>query len=215
MRPNTKEKGPKRAFRPALAGASMVLLTGPSGSGKSSLAVALERRGWQRLDGDALARSLYVPGSALMKDLLRVFGRGILQADQSLDRVRLGEIVFPSLAQRKRLNALVYPRFLRALKRAISTARRQKRRLVADVAVYFDAGAPELGLPVVLVDAPVGIRVQRLLTRGMSPARARAQAKALRFGPAERRLSAAVLDSRKPKAQVQREFLALLRPAAS
>jgi dephospho-CoA kinase len=193
----------------------MILLTGPSGSGKSSLAAALVRRGWQYLDGDTLARNLYIPGSALMKDLLRVFGKGILRADASLDRVRLGEIVFPSLVHRKRLNALVYPRFLRALKKALSMARRQKRRLVADVAVYFDAGAPDLGLPVVLVDAPLGVRVQRLQTRGLDPKRARAQARALRFGPSERRRASAVLDGRLPKAALRRQLFSLLKPATS
>jgi dephospho-CoA kinase len=190
-------------------------MTGPSGSGKSTLAAFLEGQGWRRLDGDVLARSLYVPGSALMKDMLRVFGRGILQADGSLDRVRLGEIVFPSLAQRKRLNALVYPRFIRAVKSALSAARRQKRRLVADIAVYFDAGAPDLGAPVVLVDAPLALRVERLRRRGLSPGRARAQAGALRFGAPQRRQAQAVLDGRLPKAALQRRLHALLQAPAS
>jgi dephospho-CoA kinase len=150
-----------------------------------------------------------------MRDLQRVFGKGILQKDGSLDRVRLGEIVFPSLAQRKKLNALVYPRFLRRLKSAVSSARRQGRRLVADVAVYFDAGAPDLRVPVLLVDAPLALRVQRLVRRGLSPARARAQARALRFGPAQRRLASAVLDGRLPQAALRRRLLALLKPAVS
>src|SRR6185503_17732195 len=87
LKPNIDQNTSKMAFRPALAGASIILVTGPSGAGKSSLALALGRKGWQYLDGDALARKLYVPGSALMKDLLRVFGRGILQADASLNTV--------------------------------------------------------------------------------------------------------------------------------
>ena len=215
MKPNTDQKTSKQGFRPGLAGASIIVLTGPSGSGKSTLALALVQEGWKRLDGDALARGLYVPGSAILRDLRRVFGPGILQKDGSLDRVRLGEIVFPSLAQRKRLNAVVYPRFLRALKRALGQARRRKQRVVADVAVYFDAGAPDLRAPVVLVDAPQAVRVQRLIRRGLSPARAKAQAKALRFGAAARRRADLVLDGRLPKAVLQRRLAAALRPAAS
>jgi dephospho-CoA kinase len=209
------QKTYKIGFRSPLPGARIVIMTGPSGSGKSTLASVLEGRGWQRLDGDALARSLYVPGSALMKDLRRVFGAGILKEDGSLDRVRLGEIVFPSLAQRKRLNALVYPRFIKAVKRALAGARRDGVRVVADLAVYFDAGAPALGAPVVLVEAPLALRVQRLLKRGLAPARARAQAQALRFGAGERRQASAVLDGRLPKAALQRQLLKLLQPAAS
>jgi dephospho-CoA kinase len=212
LTPNIKPTALKEGFRPALAGASIVLLTGPSGSGKSTLAQALEERAWERLDGDALARSLYVPGSALMKDLQRVFGKSVVKADGHLDRVRLGEIVFPSLAQRKRLNALVYPRFLRALKTAVKSARREQRALVADVAVYFDAGAPDLGVPVVLVDAPLVLRVKRLQQRGLDAPRARAQAQALNFGAAARKQAAAVLDGRQPKAALRRQLLKLLQP---
>ena len=212
MTPNIKPMALKEGFRPALAGASILLLTGPSGSGKSTLAQALEDRAWERLDGDDLARSLYVPGSALLKDLQRIFGKSVVKADGHLDRVRLGEIVFPSLAQRKRLNALVYPRFLRAVKTAVQNARREHRALVADVAVYFDAGAPDLGVPVLLVDAPLALRVKRLRQRGLDAPRARAQATALSFGAAERKQATAVLDGRLPKAALRRQLLKLLQP---
>jgi dephospho-CoA kinase len=189
-------------------------MTGPSGSGKSTLALALKRRGWSLVDGDLLARGLYGPRSGLMKDLVRLFGSGVRQKDGSLNRVRLGEIVFSSLIQRRKLNALVYPLFLRALRRSVALARRQGHRVVADIAVYFDAGA-DLGAPVVLVDAPLTVRVQRLLRRGLSPSRARAQARALRFTAVERRRASAVLDGRLSPAALQRRLLALLKPAVS
>jgi len=193
----------------------MVVLTGPSGSGKSSLAAYLERQGWKRLDGDVLARSLYVPGSALMKKMLQVFGRGILQPDGSLNRVRLGEIVFPSLAQRRRLNALVYPPFLRAVKKAMKLARQRRQRLVADLAVYFDSGAPDLGVPVVLVDAPLAVRVARLRLRGLSPARAKAQASALSVTRAHRAAADLCLDGRLSKRSLQAQLSRSLRPPLS
>lgn len=215
MTQKPKKKAEKGGFHPRLAGASMIVLTGPSGSGKSSLASYLERQGWQRLDGDVLARGLYVPGSALMKKMLQVFGRGILQADGSLNRVHLGEIVFPSLAQRRRLNALVYPLFLRTVKKAMKLARQRRQCLVADLAVYFDAGAPDLGAPVVIVDAPLGLRVQRLRQRGLSASRAKAQASALKFTRPHRAQAALVLDGRAPKAALQRLLSRHLRATSS
>jgi dephospho-CoA kinase len=175
-----------------------ILLTGPSAAGKSRLAVGLERKGWRRIDGDRLAKSLYQPGSRLLTLVAKAFGKTILKADGSLDTVRLGEIVFPSLARRRRLNALVYPPFLAALKREL--ARPRRRPVVADVAVYFEAGAPNLGLPVVLVQAPLALRVRRLRAAGLAAKRAQARARALRFGTAERRQAALVLDGRRPAA---------------
>lgn len=198
----------EKRFPKPKASVSIFVLTGPSGSGKSTLAAALERRGWQRLDGDALAKSLYVKGSRLLKSLARAFGQDILRSDGLLDTVRLGEIVFPSLARRKELTRLVYPPFEQALRSRIKAAKAQGRRLVADVPVYFDMGAPDLGVPVLLLSAPLALRVQRLQkSRGISAARARTQANALRFGPRQKRLADAVLDGRKPKDLLLKDLL--------
>jgi dephospho-CoA kinase len=186
------------AGRARTAGASMVLLCGPSGAGKSTLARGLVREGWRHLDGDALAKGLYVPGSALLRDIVRVFGKQVLRPDRGLDAQRLGEIVFPSPGRLKALNRLVYPRFERALRKAVAEARRRGGRLVVDVPVYFDLGAPDLGLPVVLLTAPLAVRVARLRARGLSPARARARARSLRFGRAEKARADLVLDGRRP-----------------
>lgn len=193
----------------------MFVLTGPSGAGKTTLARLLEREGWERLDGDALAKTLYVPGSPLLRAMAKKFGKDILRQDGSLDSIRLGEIVFPSLTRRKALNRLVYPRFLRILGARLGAARKRKLRLVADVAVYFDLGAPALGLPVVLVQAPLRTRVQRLKAAGLSPARARARAAALGFGARERALADLVLDGTKAPGTLLRELKLGLAEAAA
>jgi dephospho-CoA kinase len=171
------------------------ILTGPSGAGKSSIAKAFKAKSWRVLDGDAVAKSLYRPGSSLLTSVSKAFGKSVLREDGSLDAVRLGEIVFPSLAQRKRLNRLVYPAFLRAVRRAVAT---HPGPWVLDLAVYFDAGAPALGLPVVLVEAPLAERKRRLTAMGVAPGRASARASALRFGPAQRAQSDLRLDGRDP-----------------
>jgi dephospho-CoA kinase len=195
-----------KALNLKAANASMVLLTGPSGSGKSTLAKSLERRGWQRLDGDALAKSLYVPGSPLLRSIAKEFGATILKSDASLDTHRLGEIVFPSVKKRIALKRLVYKPFLRALRSRMRTALLDARPCVAEVAVYFDLGAPRLNAPVVLVQAPLRTRVARLRAEGLSAKRAGARARALRFGRQERLRADLVLDGRKALPLLLRDF---------
>jgi dephospho-CoA kinase len=170
----------------------------------------LEQQGWERLDGDALAKSLYVPGSGLLRAVAKEFGPNVLKKDGRLDPIRLGEIVFPSLARRRALNRIVYPAFARALRARIAQARRARRKLVADVAVYYDLGAPALGMPVVLLLAPLGVRVERLKAAGLPAGRALARARALSFGPKQRAAADLVLDGREsPPALLGRLELAL------
>jgi dephospho-CoA kinase len=193
----------------------MVLLTGPSGAGKSTLSGLLERRGWDRLDGDALAKSLYVPGSALLRSMTKTFGTAILNQDLSLDSQRLGEIVFPNAKKRAALNRLVYPPFIRALRAKLRRASALRRPTVVEVAVYFDLGAPALGLPVVLVSAPMATRVRRLRALGLPAGRALARARALRFGAKEARRADLVLDGAKRPRTLLLELeqgLAALKP---
>jgi len=202
-----RAKAPSKFLDRRGLNANMVLLAGPSGAGKSTLAGLLEKKGWERLDGDALAKSLYVPGSPLLRSIAKAFGPKVLKRDASLDLIRLGEIVFPSLTRRKKLSRLVYPRFLRALRSRIKAARQAQRRLVAEVAVYFDLGAPRLGLPLVLVLAPLGLRVRRLHDAGVPLQRARARARALVFGAAQRGQADLILDGRKDPELLLRELL--------
>jgi dephospho-CoA kinase len=187
-------QAPKQGGRWSADGVSMILLTGPSGSGKTTLAKRLAKAGWVHIDGDQLAKSLYKPGSRLMRSLVKEFGARILRPQGFLDAHALGEIVFSSPARMKTLNRLVHPRFLRALRSEIRRARVAGRALVADVPVYFALGAPDLGLPVVLVTAPLGLRLARLRAMGLSAPRASKRARSLRFGRAERKLADQVID---------------------
>jgi hypothetical protein len=106
---------------------------------------------------------------------------------------------------------LVYPAFLRLLRQTLA---RPGRPWVADVAVYFDAGAPPLGLPVVLVQAPLSLRVARLRRLGVTAGRARSRAAALRFGAAERQAADLVLDGRQTVASNTKKLLALHKEAS-
>lgn len=209
-----RETGPQsKRGRLRSGSVSMILLTGPSGSGKSTLAGRLVKAGWIHLDGDQLAKSLYKPGSGLMRQLVKEFGTRILRQQGFLDAHALGEIVFSSPARLKALNRLVHPRFLRALRVEVRRARAAGRAMVADVPVYFELGAPELGLPVVLVTAPLRIRLARLKAMGLPPRRAAQRARSLRFGAAERRRADAVIDGSQAPAQTWADLQRFLRAA--
>ncbi len=84
-------------------------LTGGIGAGKSEVSQRLAAYGAVLIDADAIAREVVAPGTPGLAAVIEVFGAGVLHEDGSLDRERLGEIVFADAKKLARLNAIVHP----------------------------------------------------------------------------------------------------------
>jgi dephospho-CoA kinase len=85
-------------------------LTGGIGAGKSEVARRLASYGAVVIDADAVAREVVAPGTAGLAEVASEFGPDVVRSDGSLDRARLGELVFADEALRRKLNAIVHPR---------------------------------------------------------------------------------------------------------
>jgi dephospho-CoA kinase len=88
---------------------AVIGLTGGIATGKSTVSTQLVARGIPVIDADVLARDVVRPGTRALKKIISTFGPEILQEDGSLDRGKLGEIVFRDEEQRRKLNAIVHP----------------------------------------------------------------------------------------------------------
>ncbi|TDM05346.1 MAG: dephospho-CoA kinase [Ideonella sp. MAG2] len=84
-------------------------LTGGIGSGKSTVAAMLERRGAMVVDTDAIARSLTAPGGAALSAIAQVFGQDAIGQDGALDRSKMRERVFGKPLELKRLEGILHP----------------------------------------------------------------------------------------------------------
>jgi dephospho-CoA kinase len=155
----------------------LIGLTGGIASGKSTLAAALRARGVPVLDADALSRAAVAPGSPALAEIERAFGRGVLAADGSLDRRRMGALVFADEAARRRLEAIVHPAVRRAM--AEETARLSAGGhdlAFYDTPLLFEVGLEATLDAVVVVWAPPEAQRARLATRdGLGPAEAEAR----------------------------------------
>ena len=85
-------------------------LTGGIGAGKSEVSRRLAAQGAVVIDADAVAREVVAPGTPGLAEVTAAFGPEVLRPDGSLDRTRLGEVVFADAAARGKLNAIVHPR---------------------------------------------------------------------------------------------------------
>ncbi|HEV2780134.1 MAG TPA: dephospho-CoA kinase [Actinophytocola sp.] len=150
-------------------------LTGGIGSGKSTVAGRLTEHGAVVIDSDRLAREVVAPGTDGLAEIVAAFGSGVLAADGSLDRAKLAATVFSDDTARKRLNAIVHPR-VGARTAELMAEAPADAIVVHDVPLLVENGlAPNYHL-VIVVDAPVEIRVHRLVTaRDMSEADVRAR----------------------------------------
>ncbi|HTK42306.1 MAG TPA: dephospho-CoA kinase [Gemmatimonadales bacterium] len=148
-----------------------VALTGNIASGKSTVTELFRRWGATIIDADALVHEAQAPGTPVLAAIASRFGSAMLRPDGTLDRAALRHEVMNNPAALADLNAIVHPDVHRRrdelMRRA---AARGDRIVVSDIPLLFEAADPAAFDVVVLVDAPVEIRRQRLLAnRDLSP----------------------------------------------
>ena len=84
-------------------------LTGGIGTGKSTVGKMLEELGCHVLDSDTITRELFQPGHPINAQVAKAFGPSVVATDGSIDRKKLGELVFVDEGLRHRLNGIVHP----------------------------------------------------------------------------------------------------------
>ena len=116
-------------------------MTGNIGSGKSAVAAMLREAGIPVLDADRISREVTAPGGRAYDAVVQAFGRGIVRDDGSIDRKRLGEIVFADPASRERLERITHPAILEAMKEAIAGIEREGHRAaVVEATLIHESG---------------------------------------------------------------------------
>lgn len=98
---------------------TIIGLTGGIGSGKTTVANYLADLGAIIIDADIIAREVVAPGSPALKQLTTSFGLGILHADGTLNRKKLGQIVFNNPAALTQLNNIMHPQIKTVIQQRI------------------------------------------------------------------------------------------------
>jgi dephospho-CoA kinase len=144
----------------------IVGLTGNIGSGKSTVAQMIARRGVTVIDADTLARDAVAPGSSALQRIVDRWGRGILAPDGTLDRAALRARVFGHLVELDALNTIMHPEIGRRRDALIADARlRGENVVLCDIPLLFEAQLDRVVDTVILVDAPRETRLERLITK--------------------------------------------------
>ena len=149
-------------------GRPLVILTGGIATGKSSVAQRLRQHGIEVVDTDAIAHALTAPNGAALPELRKAFGDNVFEADGTLNRAALRDIVFNDPDQKIRLEQILHPMIRRQAIEALASA--TSPYVVADVPLFAETGfLREQADRVLVVDCPPEIQKQRLLARGNLP----------------------------------------------
>jgi len=146
----------------------LVGLTGGIGSGKSTVARMLEKRGAVVFDADVLARQAVAPGTPGFEKVVERFGPNVLAPGGGLDREALASIVFADPAARRDLEAIVHPEVRRMFAGGCEEYRDSDRVVVFSAPLLVETGMHTAFDLLIVVSAPVATQIERLMRdRGM------------------------------------------------
>ena len=152
-------------------------LTGGIATGKSTVARMFRRLGVRTMDADAITHGLQQPRSLIWKKIVGAFGRDILCPDLSLDRRKLGEIVFSDPEKRALLEQIMHPAVIAEEEELMSEWERSGDvdLVMVEEALLIESGSYRRYGRIVLVVAPEKIQIERLKERGFTEEEAKSR----------------------------------------
>ena len=147
----------------------IVGLTGGIVGGKSTVASMFNKLGAKIVDADELGHSVILPHKPAWEKITSLFGKDILQNDLTIDRGKLGKIVFTNQALLKKLNEITHPEIIKLIKKeinlAINKTQNQEKMLFIDAALIYEAKIDRLMDKVIVVYIDENEQVKRLIKR--------------------------------------------------
>jgi dephospho-CoA kinase len=143
-------------------------LTGGIGSGKSTVAGFLARRGAAIIDADAISRSLTAPGGRAMAAIASTFGESMLGPDGAMNRQTMRERIFQDPHAKRQLEHIIHPLVGQITAEQAQAALQSGRRvLVFDVPLLAESGERwrQQVDRVMVVDCDVPTQKQRVMAR--------------------------------------------------
>jgi dephospho-CoA kinase len=184
----------------------LVGLTGGIGSGKSTVAAMLRERGATVVDADEVARAVVEPGKPALAALVERFGSGILDSDGRLDRPALAAIAFADDDGRKALGEITWPAIGEEFERRVTEAP-DDSVVICDVPLLVEskAAAARPYVAVVVVEAPLEVRLDRLEVRGVPRDDAQRRMAAQASDEERRGVASHVIDNEGDLASLERQ----------
>jgi dephospho-CoA kinase len=142
-------------------------LTGGIGSGKSTVAQFFKNKGAYLIDFDVLAHKVEEPGGPAWKQIVEEFGSEILNKDATINREKLGDIVFQDKKKLETLNGIVHPTVFKEWVHRMEEIKKEKEDaiVISDIPLLIEVGLQKYVDLVILVYIPPEEQIERIRTR--------------------------------------------------
>jgi len=146
--------------------AFIIGLTGSIATGKSTVSLMFDDFNIPVVDADKIAREVVQPGEQAYKAIVKTFGKKILREDKTLDRPKLGSIVFADEEKRKTLNGIIHPAIReKMLKDRDAYVQQGETCIVLDIPLLFESKLTHFVDKTIVVYADEDTQLKRLIQR--------------------------------------------------
>lgn len=141
-------------------------LTGSIASGKSTVAEMLKELNLPIIDADLVARVVVEPGTETLKQIVEAFGEEVLLDDDTLNRPKLGDIIFHEPAARKTLNDIIHPAIRQEmLRQRDELLENGAKDIVMDIPLLFESRLQHFVEKILVVSVTEETQLKRLMER--------------------------------------------------
>ena len=142
-----------------------IALTGGIATGKTYVATRLREAGVPIVDADAVSREVVTPGSPALAAIRKRFGPDAVRRDGTMDRIRVGQIVFKDKRARLDLEAIIHPAVVKAINDFFVTLPKRTPFAVADIPLVFETHRDKEFDAIIVVACPREMQLQRMMER--------------------------------------------------
>lgn len=187
-------------------------ITGGIASGKSTVVKCFEQAGYPIVDSDVIARQVVEPNTPGLSAIVTVFGSEILTAEGTLNRQKLGELIFNDPEKRDLLNETLDPFIRQAIKAEIAEKKQLSELVIADVPLLYEGKYDRYTDAVAVVFVTPQVQLQRLMARNqLSEAQALARINSQLPLVEKKARADFIFDNDGPLAETQKQVLAFIQ----
>lgn len=142
-----------------------IALTGGIATGKTYVSDRLRAAGVPIVDADILAREVVALGTPALAAIRQRFGPDVIRRDGTMDRVRVGQIIFKDKRARQDLEAIIHPAVQKAIDKYFAALPKKTPFAVADIPLLYETGREAQFSDVIVVACPRAMQLSRVMER--------------------------------------------------